>query len=168
MMTANGEVEAPERVKFSLPELSLVGQHATILPSTPRVLTVGGLCVDQRCNFIWKGSKGETPYFILADGSIVECEVHVQVPYVRTGVPAMPMIDAMPGNEDEAMLAEEEAVALPPPAPPADDVLPEESVRDLKPEAISVTHLMTHTPKKPYCAACQRSKVQRKPCRRKQ
>ena len=46
MMTANGEVEAPERVKFSLPELSLVGQHATILPSTPRVLTVGGLCVD--------------------------------------------------------------------------------------------------------------------------
>ena len=102
------------------------------------MLTVGGLCVDQRCDFIWKGSKGQTPYFILADGSIVECEVHGRVPYVRTGVPAMPMIDAMPGDMDEAMPLEEEAVALPPPAPPADDVLPEKSVRDLKAEAISV------------------------------
>ena len=115
MMTANKEVEAPERVKFSLPELSLVGKHATILPSTPRVLTVGGLCVDQRRDFIWRGSKGETPYFILADGSVVECEVHGRVPYVRTGEPAMPMIDAMPGEMDEAMPPEEEVVVLPPP-----------------------------------------------------
>ena len=78
----------------------------------------------------------------------------------------MPMIDAMPGDIDEALPPEEEAVAPPPPAPPVDDV-PEKSERDLKAEAISVTRLMTHTPRNPYCAACQRSKVQRKPCRRK-
>ena len=47
------------------------------------------------------------------------------------------------------------------------DDVPEKSERDLKAEAVSVTHLMTHTPKNPYCSACQRSKVQRKPCRRK-
>ena len=76
MLTANGEVDAPERVRFTLPELNLRGQLATILPLTPRVLTVGGLCVDQRCDFIWRGSKGESPYFVLADGSIIECEVH--------------------------------------------------------------------------------------------
>ena len=45
MLTANGEVDAPERVRFTLPELNLRGQLATILPMTPRVLTVGGaLC----------------------------------------------------------------------------------------------------------------------------
>ena len=76
-------------------------------------------------------------------------------------VPAMPMIVAMPGEEDEALPLEEEALALPPPAPPAEDVLPEKNVRDLKAEAVSVTHLMTHTPKSPYCSACLRSKVQR-------
>ena len=70
----------------------------------------------------------------------------------------MPMIVAMPGEGDEALPPEEEAVALPPPAPPAEDVLPEKSSRDFKAEAVSVTHLMTHTPKNPYCAACQRSR----------
>ena len=79
----------------------------------------------------------------------------------------MPMNVAMPGEEDEALPPEEEAVALPPSAPPVDGVLPGKRERDLKAEAVSVTHLMTHTPKNPYCAACQRSKVQRKPCRRK-
>ena len=48
----------------------------------------------------------------------------------------MPMIDAMPGEMDEAMPPEGEAVVLPPPAPPADDVLPEKSMQDLKAEAI--------------------------------
>ena len=104
MLTANGEVDAPERVRFTLPELNLWGQLATILPMTPRVLTVGGLCVDQRCDFIWRGSKGELPYFVLADGSTVECEVHGRVPYIRTGVPAMPMVVAMPGEEDEGAM----------------------------------------------------------------
>ena len=68
MLTANGEVDAPESVRFTLPELDLKGQLATILPMTPRVLTVGGLCVDQRCDFIWRGSRGELPFFVLADG----------------------------------------------------------------------------------------------------
>ena len=149
MMTANGEVNAPGSMKFPLPELSLVGQHATILPSTPRVLTVGGLCVDQRCNFIWKGSKGETPYFVLADGSVIECEVHGCVPYVCSGVPAMPMIVAMPGEEDEAMPPEDAPVALPLPAPLVDESPPETTVRDLKAEVMSVTHLMTRTPRTP-------------------
>ena len=98
MMTASGEVEAPERVKFSLPELNLQGQHATVISSTPRVLIVGGLCVDQRCDFIWMGSKGESPYFVLNDKSIVECEVHGRVPYARTGLPAIPMIGDAGGS----------------------------------------------------------------------
>jgi len=38
--------------------------------------------------------------------------------------------------------------------------------RDLKAEAVSIEHLMTHLPKNPHCTSCQRSKMQRKPCRR--
>ena len=39
----------------------------------------------------------------------------------------------------------------PPPKPPA---------RDLKAEAKSIRHLMTHLPKNPYCDACQRAKME--------
>jgi hypothetical protein len=38
----------------------------------------------------------------------------------------------------------------------------------MKLEAMSEYHLLTQTPKNPYCAACQRAKMQRKPHRRKQ
>ena len=70
------------------------------------------------------GSKGETPYFVLNDKSIVECEVHGRVPYIRTGVPAMPMIVAMPGEEDEALPPEDDAAVPPIPAPLADQRRP--------------------------------------------
>ena len=38
--------------------------------------------------------------------------------------------------------------------------------RNLKAEAISLRHLMTHMPKNPWCPACQRAKMQRRSCRR--
>ena len=47
------------------------------------------------------------------------------------------------------------------------DVLSESEVRDLKKEAVSLNHLMTHRRKNPYCASCQRAKHQAKPARRK-
>ena len=94
--------------------------------------------------------QGESPFFALADGLIVECEVHGRVPYVRVGVPAMPMIVAMPGDENGGAMPHEDApVAMPPPAPveaAAPEAKPE---RDLKAEAVSIAHLMTHTPKNP-------------------
>ena len=37
--------------------------------------------------------------------------------------------------------------------------------RDLKAEAVSLRHLMTHMPKNPWCPACQRAKMQRRSCR---
>ena len=80
----------------------------------------------------------------------------------------MPMVVAMPGEEDgEAMPHEDEPVAMPPPVPVEAGAPEARPDRDLKAEAESIMHIMTHTPKNPHCAACQRSKVQRKPCRRK-
>jgi hypothetical protein len=81
--TANGEVDASECVKFSLSEIQLQKGLATILPQTPRVLSVGALCMDARATFHWPA--GGTPFFTLHDGSIVWCEVHGRVPYLRTG-----------------------------------------------------------------------------------
>ena len=73
----------------------------------------------------------------------------------------MPMIVAMPGEEEgEALPPEDALVAMPPPEPADADIPAEKPERDLKADAISIAHLMTHTPKNPYCAACQRSKVQ--------
>ena len=37
---------------------------------------------------------------------------------------------------------------------------------DLRAEALSVEHLLTHTPKNPYCPSCIRAKMSRKPARR--
>ena len=36
--------------------------------------------------------------------------------------------------------------------------------KDLVAEARRLRHLLTHTPKNPWCAACQKAKMQRKPC----
>ncbi len=51
--TANGEVTAPECVQFSLTEINLSKQLGTILPETPRVLSVGALCMDELATFHW-------------------------------------------------------------------------------------------------------------------
>ncbi len=83
LSTANGEIEANECVKFSLTEVGLNKQLATILPETPRVLSVGALCCDELATFVWPA--GGTPYFTLSDGRVIYCEVHGRVPYLRTG-----------------------------------------------------------------------------------
>ena len=46
-----------------------------------------------------------------------------------------------------------------------DDVNPDPR-RDLRAEAISNKHLLTHQPKNRYCKACTQCKMQRTPCRR--
>ncbi len=59
--TANGEVSADECVKFSLREIKISEQSETILPETPRVLSVGALCMDEQATFHWPG--GGTTFF---------------------------------------------------------------------------------------------------------
>eukprot|EP00972_Heterocapsa_arctica_P018869 2788910-Heterocapsa_arctica.AAC.2 len=38
--------------------------------------------------------------------------------------------------------------------------------RDLKKEALSAKHILTHLPNKPWCFACMRAKLVAKPCKR--
>ena len=219
LATANGVVDAREEVRFSLPSLGLDDALATILASTPRVLTVGGLCIDERADFHWFGSRGWDPYFDLAQGGRLECEVHGKIPYVRSPAPAMPApgpssssaggaspVSAAkprvtaplgkaagkprkagrpPVEADIPSPSAEPPAAVPPVAAgdapvgndPVEDLDTDEEMvcqpcgeqrppRDLKVEAVSITHLMTHYPKNPWCPDCMKSKCPRKHCRR--
>ena len=58
------------------------------------------------------------------------------------------MVGADPGVDDEA------------------GIEPGNDIRDLRKEAVSLTHLMTHFPKNPYCTACQRAKMTTAPARK--
>ena len=44
-----------------------------------------------------------------------------------------------------------------------DEALAVDARRDLKAEAKSLKHLMTHMPKNPHCSSCQRAKMTAKP-----
>ena len=196
LYTANGPIVANQRVSFDLPELGLRGLQATVLPETPKVLTIGGLTMDAGCHFIWRANRN--PVIILPTGQKIECEVHGRIPYVRTGMPALPAVEKDGAAPESRPAALDVVPALPPgesppfllPAglPPADaiaeiaevdDRLDESSEvdgpaigaddvnkHDWKAEALSLEHLLTHTPKNPYCDVCQRAKVQRVQCRR--
>ena len=189
--TANGVVTAPDRVAFRLEELNNQTCKAIVLNHTPHVLSMGFRCVSLGYDFIWKGSKGETPYFVDDRGKRHDCEVHGYIPYFRTSEPAMPgpgevseadLADSDAGSgdadhdmvqdsdgEDEDLVEEGEPQEANLEGVPPEDVVEKgpTGTRDLKAEAASLRHLMTHTPKNPWCPVCQSAKMQRKPCKRK-
>ena len=63
MMTANGESSSMKQGKVFVPRLCKT-VDPYLVKSTPAVLSVGMRCIDDGYDFIWKGSKGEDPYFI--------------------------------------------------------------------------------------------------------
>ena len=60
-------------------------------------------------------------------------------------------------DQDSRPPADESGQKSKPNGPPPP---PEPRARDLKAEAKSIRHLMTHAPKNPYCDACQRAKME--------
>ena len=53
----------------------------------------------------------------------------------------------------------EEVMEAEDPEKAAEQVLPPTTRETLRKQATSVTHLLTHKPKNPYCAACKRAKL---------
>ena len=102
------------------------------------------------------------PYMITPDGIRIELEVLGNVPYLVERVGAHPARQVEIAHEP--VLVE---VVPPPPVAEEGDLLKREDVRDLKVEALSIGHLMTHNPKNPYCSSCQRAKMQAKPAPRR-
>ena len=81
MMTANGESSSMKQGKVFVPRLGKT-VDPYLAKSTPAVLSVGMRCIDDGYDFIWKGSKGEEPYFVKPDGKVVPLTVNDYVPYL--------------------------------------------------------------------------------------
>ena len=81
MITANGESSSTKQGKVYVPKLGRV-IDPYLVRSTPPVISVGMRCVDDKFDFIWRGSKGEEPYFIDNRGKKIGLTVHDYVPYL--------------------------------------------------------------------------------------
>ena len=181
--TANGDTEAHEVVNSFMAEIR-EEIKPYILESTPNVLSVGFRCVKLGYSVIWPA--GERPYFVLPSGQIVELDVIDDIPYLMPGAAkSLPRKQKGPrcfacGAKalQVAGVGSRSATAVARPAAPADSAAqndPEEMVsseeaekhlppnvcRDLRAEASSLAHLLTHRPKNPYCQACARGKCRR-------
>ena len=99
---------------------------------------------------------------ITPDGIRIELEVLGDAPYLVERVGAHPARQVEIAHEPVLV-----DVAPPPPVAEEGDLLKREDVRDLKAEALSIGHLMTHNPKNPYCSSCQRAKMKAKPAPRR-
>jgi hypothetical protein len=108
LCTAVGLSKADAVVTFGVAELGSKTEVATILHSTPRVLSAGVSCMEGGCDFVWNGSRGERPYVVLPEG---ENGVRKRVwlgaqplPYLRSQGTALPAAPA--GSADGPPLEE--------------------------------------------------------------
>ena len=152
LSTANGSTKSEKIISM---DVSLLKDNveAYVLNATPTVLSVGKRCMDLGYHFVWRAFK--RPFLISPKGHKIMLDVIDNVPY-------LPMCGCTPSACAPYEFVNH--VAMPSPAainPDAssEDVL-ETQTRDLKLEACSIRHMMTHLPKNPHCSICQRSKME--------
>ena len=156
MSTPNGLVDANKSVSFNVPELGSP-IDAYVLEHTPTVVSIGTRCMNLGYHFVWRPYK--RPYIITPGGKKITLEVINNVPYLpvvkSTPCAAGPLAGgAISGNAGVDSVTKNDISG--------DDEfeLLENSKRDLKAEAKSVTHMLTHLPKNPFCSVCQRAKLE--------
>ncbi len=143
LLTANGKTRVDRKTRMHLKVLRRK-IDPLIMQSSPPVLSLGKRCMHEGFSFWWEA--GHLPILYAPDGRETE-------PYLQNLVPML--------HERTQMLMT-----------PCPDVLthgasPEISGRKLPPIAVvDYQHLLTHHPKLPDCEACQKAKMQAKPCRR--
>jgi len=117
-------------------------------------------------SFHWPA--GELLYLVTPCGSHVELEVRGNVPYLADTAPAFPVSDAESepaaseaGDDDSD--ADDEASAA---EPDGEVALAPSKAERLRAEATSLSHLMSHRYKNPFCPSCVRAKMQFRAARR--
>ena len=177
LLMANGVFQAVDQAKVDVPVLG-IQITPYVLDESPAVVSVGQRCIDAGWSFHWPAFS--RPYFKKPDGTKVKLEVQDYVPYlpsstgiamtaigqplaVRSGepvpmipLPSAPAEEVVPVEEDEVIM-DERLVAKP---------LDEKRGRGTnapKEEAKSIQHLLTHTPKNPFCDVCNRAKMTKRP-----
>ena len=151
-----------------------------IVPNCPPLLSVGYRCTEKGWDFWWPGYG--TPIFTKPDGTIIEHVVKNNCPYVidksmidyQDGFPeAFPSVVAPLKNRvwDHEPNSEELQTAVQPDSNKGEASERKEEIQEialtkngrLKEDAVSISHMLTHVPKNPFCITCQRSKMQAKP-----
>ena len=137
-----------------------------VLKETPSVISLGDKTMNKGCSFVWKA--GCNPYLITPDEKIITFEVIRDTPYLRRDsdlcqprdatdedfrFDALPSRNEVAADEDvDAEHPANEGGENPPSAPEeAEENVP---VRNLREEAISMRHLLTHKPFNIHCDAC--------------
>jgi len=161
---------------------------AVLLSNTPAVISVGKRCMEMGYGFHWE--PYQAPTITHPDGTKVQCVVENNCPYVveeggvmcpniTGGTSSTSSSSRDPGlRDDDQVLAArgnpsliEGASAAPSildSTPKTDDkdvgslTANKDNIPLMQLEAMLTHHLLTHTPKSPYCPACQRAKLQQK------
>ena len=169
--TANGSTSAEYQVPLKLKEL---GERICpfVLKNTVNVLSLGRRCRKLGYSFWWP-AYSDHPELITPDGRVFVLACDRDVPYLiagtspsRSAVPAQSISligDAgSEGGSSEAGSAFEGAENGGELEEISDRGRTEEQLRA---EAVSIDHLMTHWPKNRFCQACMRSRLRRKAAR---
>jgi hypothetical protein len=182
LSTANGFMLADKRIPLQVGSFGGIEVEPLLLPSTPPVLSVGKRCMEEGYTFVWPA--GKNPFMIGPNQERFDLEVKDFVPYLLDGpeqyqeresapvitfigdrlgsgspVPALPSAGSPAGGDETDGDAADDEFSDDEPLT-EDEALVEPS-RDLRAEATSLSHLLTHMPKKPYCPSCVRAKWQR-------
>lgn len=136
-----------------------------LLDNCPPALSVGDRCFNKGWEFHWPAYS--SPFLINPQGENIELIVHNNVPFTNPDVVndstiILPAPQAVPIDHVQPDASKEEEPALEEPiCEPCDEPNGEDSTnyRDLKAEANSISHLLTHLPKNPHCIWCQRAKT---------
>ena len=132
--------------------------EALVLPDSPALLSLGRLCVEEGCGFVWE--PGQKSQLKLPTGRTVCLDV-------VNRVPVLPMRGAScPAQAGGSMASSG-------PAPPAGEMEDEESAPEHADDAkgdlspVPPDHYLTHFPKHPKCEMCQATKMQHRQCRKR-
>ena len=163
--TVNGDTPSTHVAPISFRELDET-IDPYVLKETPSVISVGGRTMNKGCSCVWKA--GCNPYLVTPDGKIITFEVIRDIPYLRRGsdlcqprdaIDEDLRFDALPSRKE---VATDENVDVERSAdeggenPPSAQEESEEHVpaRNLREEAMSMKHLLTHKPFNIHCDAC--------------
>jgi len=80
MITANGESSSSKQGRVFAPKLGKT-IDPYLVRSSPPVISVEMRCVEDGYDFVWRGSKGESPYMVKPSGERVELVIRDYVPY---------------------------------------------------------------------------------------
>ena len=129
--------------------------------------------MNKGCSFVWKA--GCNPYLITPDEKIITFEVIRDIPYLRRDLDLCQpreatdgdfRFDALPSRKEVATdenVDVERSVNEGDENPPSAQEEPEENVpaRNLREEAMSMKHLLTHKPFNVHCGACNLGKMRK-------